>query len=197
MEITTAMVKDLRGATGAGVLDCKNMLVETNGDVEAAVKRLREKGMAKAAKKVGREARDGLIGHYIHAGDRVAGMIEINCETDFVARTPEFQAFVHDIAMHVVAAAPKYLSIDDIPKEVIEQEKAIYRQQMADQNKPERILERIIEGKMHKFHEDNCLLEQRFIKDEDKTIGQFVTEMIATLGENIVLRRFARFEIGE
>jgi elongation factor Ts len=191
------MVKELRGETGAGVLDCKNMLVETDGDMEEAIKRLREKGMAKAAKKVGREANDGLIGHYIHGGDRVAGLIEVNCETDFVARTPEFQAFVHDMAMHVVAAAPKYLSMDDIPPEVVEQEKADIRQEMADQNKPERVMDRIIEGKMRKFYEDNCLLEQRFIKDEDKTIGQLVTEMIATLGENIVLRRFARFEVGE
>jgi elongation factor Ts len=191
------MVKELRQNTGAGILDCKNMLVETDGDMEAAAKRLYEKGLTKAAKKVDREANEGLIGHYIHAGSRVAGLIEVNCETDFVANTPQFQEFVHDVAMQVVAAAPQYVSIDDVPGDVIEQEKAAYRKQMEGEGKPEHILDRIVEGKLKKFYEGACLLEQPFIKDDDKKIGQLVTEMIATLGENIVLKRFVRFEVGE
>lgn len=197
MEITAAMVKELRQNTGAGILDCKNMLVETDGDMEKAAKRLHEKGLAKAAKKAGREANEGLIGHYIHAGSRVAGLIEVNCETDFVARTAEFLTFAHDVAMQVVASAPQYLAIEDIPEEVLEQEKAAYRKQMEGQGKPEHILDRIVEGKLKKFYGQVCLLEQPFIKDDDKTVGQLVTEMVATLGENIVLRRFVRFEVGE
>jgi elongation factor Ts len=196
VEITAAMVKELREMTGAGILDCKNMLVETDGNLEVAANKLREKGMAKAVEKTDREANDGLIGHYIHAGSRVAGLIEVNCETDFVARTPEFQSFVHDMAMQVVASSPQYVSIEDIPEEVIEQEKANYLQEMADQGKPQHILERIVEGKLGKFYQDVCLLEQPFIKDEDKKIGEVVTEMIAILGENIVLKRFVRFEVG-
>jgi elongation factor Ts len=197
VEITTTMVKELRQNTGAGILDCKNMLVEAGGDMEEAAKRLYEKGLAKAAKKVGREANEGLIGHYVHAGSRVAGLIEVNCETDFVAKTPEFQEFVHDMAMQVVASAPKYVAIEDIPEDVIEQEKAAYRKQMEDEGKPEHILDRIVEGKLKKFYEQVCLLEQPFIKDDDKKISQLVTEMIASLGENIVLRRFVRFGVGE
>ena len=191
------MVKELRQTTGAGVLDCKNMLVETGGNMQVAVERLREKGLARAAKKVGRETNEGLIGHYIHSGSRVAGLIEVDCETDFVARTPEFQSFVHDVAMQVVATSPQYVGIKDIPKEVLEQEKEAYRKEMRDAGKPERILDRIVEGKMSKFYQDVCLLEQPFIKDDDKKIGQLVTEMIASLGENIVLRRFVRYEVGE
>jgi elongation factor Ts len=191
------MVKELREMTGAGVLDCKNTLVETNGDMDEAVDRLREKGLAKAAKKVGREANEGVIGHYIHAGSRVAALIEVNCETDFVARTSEFQDFAHDMAMQVVASIPEYVSIEDVPEEIVEQEKAIYRQQFLDEGKPEHILDRIIEGKLGKFYERVCLLEQPFIKDQDVKINDLVREMIATLGENIVLRRFARFAVGE
>jgi elongation factor Ts len=197
VEITAVMVKELRQMTGAGILDCKKMLVETDGDMEHAVERLREKGLAKAAQKAGREAKDGLIGQYVHAGDRVAGMVEVNCETDFVARTPEFQSFVHDIAMQVVAAKPLYVSMQDVPAEVVEREKATYREQMAGEGKPEHILDRIIEGKMRKYYEDMCLLEQPFIKDEDKKIGLLLNEMIAQLGENIIIRRFVRFEVGE
>ncbi len=195
MEITTAMVKELRQMTGAGVLECKKTLVETNGDMEKAAQKLREKGIAKAAKKVGRETREGLIGHYVHAGSRVAALVEVNCETDFVARTDEFQAFAHDIAMQVVASKPQYLRIEDVPAEVIEQEKQVYRKQM--EGKPEHILERIIEGKLRKFYQEVCLLEQPFIKDDDKTVGELLTEMIARLGENIVIKRFVRFEVGE
>jgi elongation factor Ts len=190
------MVKELRQMTGAGILDCKNFLTETNGDMDEAARRLREKGLAKAAKKAGREANEGLIGHYIHLGGRVAGLIEVNCETDFVAKTPEFQSFAHDMAMQVVAASPRYVSIQDVPQDVVEGEKAIYRQQMEGQGKPEHILDRIIEGKLKKYYQEVCLLEQPFIKDDSKKIGLLVTEMIAALGENIVLRRFSRFEIG-
>jgi len=191
------MVKELRGMTGAGILDCKNMLVKADGDMEKAAQMLREKGLAKAAKKVGREANEGMVGHYIHAGGRVAGLVEVNCETDFVARTDEFKVFVHDVAMHVVATSPQYVSIEDVPEDVIEKEKAIYRKEMEGQGKPENILERIIEGKLKKFYQEACLLEQPFIKDEDKKIGDLVQEMIASLGENIVLRRFVRYQVGE
>lgn len=197
MEITAAMVKELRELTGAGILDCKNMLVETDGDMEKAAEALREKGLAKAAKKVGREANEGLIGHYVHAGERVAALVEVNCETDFVARTPEFRELVHDLAMQVVASKPQYVSIDDVPQEVVERQKDEYRQEMKGAGKPERILDRIVEGKMSKFYEDSCLLEQPFIKDEDKKVGTLITEVIAALGENILIRRFARLEVGE
>lgn len=197
MEITTAMVKELRQKTGAGVLDCKKMLEQTGGDMDVAAEKLIEKGMAKAAKKADREANDGLIGYYIHAGERIAGLVEVNCETDFVARTAEFKEFVHDMAMQVVASMPKYVSIDDIPADVLEQEKAIYRQEMLDQGKPESILDRIIEGKLRKFYQDNCLLEQPFIKDEEKKVGDLLMELIARLGENIVIRRFVRYGVGE
>ena len=197
MNVTTAMVKELRQMTGAGVLECKNVLEETQGDIEKGAQVLRERGLAKAAKKVGREANEGLIGHYVHAGDRVAALVEVNCETDFVARTPDFREFVHDIAMQVVASNPQYVSVADVPQEVVDSEKAIYRQQFLDEGKPERILDRIIEGKVAKFYEDVCLLEQPFIKDDDKKVGTLLTEMIAKLGENIVIRRFARLQVGE
>jgi elongation factor Ts len=197
VKVTTAMVKELRQSTGAGVLECKNVLEETQGDIEKATQILRERGLAKAAKKVGREANEGLIGHYVHAGSRVAGLVEVNCETDFVARTPDFQEFAHDMAMQVVATSPQYVSKEDVPQEVIDSEKAIYRQQFLDEGKPERILDRIVEGKMAKFYEDVCLLEQPFIKDDDVKISTLVTEMIAKLGENIVIRRFSRLQVGE
>ena len=198
MEITAAMVKELRQRiTGAGVLECKKVLVETDGDMERAAEVLRERGIAKAAKKVGREANEGLIGHYIHMDQRSAALVEVNCETDFVARTPEFRSFIHDMAMQVVASNPRYVSKEDVPAEVIEQEKADYRSQMAEMGKPEHILDRIVEGKMQKFFQGVCLLEQPFIKDEDKSVGTLLTELIASVGENIIIRRFARFRVGE
>jgi len=197
VNVPAAMVKELRQMTGAGILECKNALVETEGDLEKAASILREKGLSKAAKKVGREANDGLIGHYIHAGSRVAALVEVNCETDFVARTPDFQAFVHDIAMQVVGAQPKYVNVDDVPAEVIESERAVYRQQFLDEGKPERILDRIVDGKISKFYQEACLMEQPFIKDGDVKIGDLVTDMIAKLGENIVIRRFVRYQVGE
>ena len=194
--ITMQMVKELREETGAGVLDCKQALETNDGDFEKSVAFLREKGLAAAAKRASREAKDGLIGSYIHAGGKVAGLVEVNCETDFVAQTDEFQALAHDLAMQVVAANPAYLNRDDVPVEVIEEEKAIYRAQMQDSGKPEHILERIAEGKMEKFYEETCLLDQPFIKDTSMTIAELVQTSNARLGENIVVRRFARLEVG-
>ncbi len=197
MAITTEMVKELRQATGAGVLDCKKALQANNGDFDKAADYLREKGLAAAAKRTGRAANDGVIGVYVHHGSRVAAMVELNCETDFVARTKEFQTLAHDLAMQVTATQPQYLMRDDVPPEVIESESRIYRAQMADQNKPEHILDRIVEGKLEKFYQDTCLLEQPFIKDEDLTVEDLIKNAIARIGENIILRRFVRFEIGK
>jgi elongation factor Ts len=194
--ITTQMVKELREATGAGVLDCKQALEANDGDFQGAVTYLREKGMAAAAKRAGREAKEGLIGSYVHAGSRVAGLVEVNCETDFVAQTDEFQTLAHDLAMQVVAAKPLYLAPEDVPAAVLQEEKAVYRAQMADEGKPEHILERIIEGKLKKYYEEVCLLEQPFIKDTAITVRELVQQSNALLGENIVVRRFVRFEVG-
>ncbi len=196
-KIPAELVKQLRQATGAGILDCRKALEEADGDLERAAEILREWGIAKAAKKMSREAREGIIGTYVHMGGKMAGMVELNCETDFVARTPEFQQLAHDLAMQVVAARPQYLSREDVPPEVLEREKEILRTQLADSGKPEHIIERIIEGKLNKWFEEVCLLEQPFIKDEEKTIEELIKEHIARLGENIVIRRFARFEVGE
>ncbi|MCD6520386.1 MAG: translation elongation factor Ts [Anaerolineae bacterium] len=195
MAITTEMIKELRQLTGAGVLDCKKALEEAGGDMEKAAEILREKGLAAAAKKANRVAADGRVEAYVHTGNKLGALIEVSCETDFVARTEEFRTLCHDLAMQVAAANPRWVSREDIPPEVIEAEKEAYRKQLADQNKPEHIIERIIEGKLAKFYQENCLLEQPFIKDEEKTIQELVTEAIARLGENIVIRRFARFQI--
>jgi elongation factor Ts len=194
--ITAQMVKELRDATGAGVLDCKQALETTNGDFDKAVLYLREKGMAAAAKRASREAKEGLIGSYIHAGNKVAGLVEVNCETDFVAHTDEFQELAHDLAMQVVAARPSYLTTDDVPAEVLEEEKNVYRSQMTDSGKPEQIIDRIVEGKLKKFYEEACLMEQPFIKDTSLTVQELVQQKNALLGENIVVRRFIRFEVG-
>lgn len=196
MEITTQMVKELRQATGAGILDCRNALKDANGDFDQAVTALREKGLAAAAKKASRDAKEGLIGHYVHPGAKMAAIIEVNCETDFVARTPEFQSLVKDLAMQVVAARPRWLKPEDVPAEVLEQEKAIYRKQLEEEGKPAHIMDRIIEGKIKKFYEESCLLEQAFIKDGSVTIQELITNAVARLGENIRIRRFARFEVG-
>lgn len=197
MAITSEMVKELRQATGAGVLNCKKALEASNGDLDKAVEYLREKGLAAAAKRAGRAASDGVIGVYVHHGSRIAAMVELNCETDFVARTKEFQALAHDLAMQVAATQPQYITRENVPPEVIETEKQIYRAQMANQNKPEHILDRIIEGKLEKLYQGDCLLEQPFIKDEDLTVDDLIKNAIARIGENIVLRRFVRYEIGE
>jgi elongation factor Ts len=190
------MVKELRQATGAGILDCKQALEEYDGDFDEAVVYLRERGKAAAAKRSEREAKDGLIGSYVHAGSKVAALVELNCETDFVARTDEFQDLAHDLAMQVVAGKPSYMAPEDIPTDVLDSEKAVYRAQMQDSGKPEHILERIVEGKLKKLYEEVCLLEQPFIKDTALTVRELVQERNALLGENIVIRRFVRFEVG-
>jgi len=196
MKITAEMVKHLRESTGAGVLDCKKALMETGGDAEKAAALLREKGLAEAAKKMGRVAKEGIIAVYSHAGDKLASMVEVNCETDFVARTDEFRQLARDLAMQVAAMKPRYVSIDEVPPEVIEEEKRIYRTQV-EGNKPAHVIDRIIEGKLAKFYADVCLLEQPFIRDDKVKVAELIRQKIALLGENIVVRRFARFEIGE
>jgi len=197
LEITTSMVKELREATGAGVLDCKKALEASGGDLEKAKAYLREKGLAAAAKKAGRVAKEGLIEAYVHTGGRVGALIQLDCETDFVARTEEFKALAHDLAMQVVAAKPLYLAPEDIPPDVLEEEKNVYRAQARDAGKPEHIMERIVEGKLQKHFQEVCLMRQPFIKDDDLTVQDILTRTIAKLGENIVMRRFARFELGD
>jgi elongation factor Ts len=195
VEITTTMIKDLRALTGAGVLDCRKALETAGGDFNRAAEFLREKGLATAAKKATREAKEGLIGHYVHMGSKVAALVEVNCESDFVARTDAFQALCKDLAMQVVAARPAFARVEDIPAEVIEQQKAQFRSEV-DPGKPAEVVTRIIDGKMAKFIEESVLLEQPFIKDESTKIKDLINEAIAKMGENIVVRRFARLEIG-
>ena len=197
MEITAAMVKDLRQATGAGVLDCRSALESSDGDFDGAVAILREKGLAAAAKKAGRQASDGRIEAYVHPGSRIAVLLELNCETDFVARTDDFTGLAHDLALHIAFAAPGYLSREEVPEEVIERERAEYRAQALEEGKPERIVDRIVDGRLKKFYQDVCLLEQPFVRDEDKSIQELITDAVARLGENIILRRFVRYQLGE
>ena len=196
MEITAAMVKDLRQATGAGVMDCRKALESTGGNFEQAAELLREKAFATAAKRAERAAHEGLIGNYVHMGSKVAALVEINCETDFVARTEEFQVLAKDLAMQVVATRPNWVRIEDIPADILQQERSNYRLGLADANKPAALIDQIIEGKLAKFYEENCLVEQPFIKDESVKIKELLTALIAKLGENIVVRRFARLEVG-
>ncbi len=196
MEITALMVKELRETTGAGMMDCKKALVETNGNIEEAVKYLREKGIAKAAKKMDRIASEGIIASYIHGG-RIGVIVEINSETDFVAKNTEFQEFGKDIAMQVAAANPLYVRIEDVPADAIEKEKEILRNQALNEGKPAQIVDKMVEGRIAKYYKEVCLLEQPFIKDPDKTIDQLLKEKIAVIGENLSIRRFSRFEVGE
>ena len=196
-EISAGAVKELRERTGSGMMDCKKALAETNGDVEKAIDYLREKGLAKAAKKASRTASDGRIFHYVHNNFKVGALLELNSETDFVAKTDEFNALGHEIAMHITAANPLYLRPEEVPAEDLEREKEIYRQQLRDEGKPEDRIEKIVEGKIRKFYETTCLMEQAYIRDPDKKIADLVVDMIAKLGENIVVKRFARFMIGE
>lgn len=195
-EITAEMVKLLREATNAGVLDCKKALTETNGDFEAAVEILRKKGLATAAKKASRDANEGLIGTYIHPGSKVASIVEVNCETDFVARTDEFQQLARDLAMHVTAARPIWVARENVPADVTAKEREVFSEQMANSGKPAQVVERIVDGKLDKWYSEVCLLEQPFIKDPDVTIKDLLTSRIASLGENIKVRRFSRLEIG-
>ena len=196
MAISAQDVKKLRDMTGAGMMDCKEALTETGGDFEKAVEYLRKKGIAKAAKKAGRETKEGVIYAYIHPGSQLGVLLEVNCETDFVARTEEFQALVKEIAMHIAAAAPRWVRPEDVPAEILEKEREIYREQMKDQKKPPEVIEKIVEGKLKKFTQENCLLEQPYARDTTKTIRQLLEEAIAKLGENIQVARFTRYALG-
>lgn len=195
-EVTPQKVKELREKTGAGIMDCKKALQECGGDMEKAIEIMRKKGLAAAAKKAGRSTKEGLVHAYIHMGGKIGVLIEVNCETDFVARTPEFQELVHLLAMQVAASSPLYVKREDVPQEVIEKERKIYREQALEQGKPEKVVDRIVEGKLNKFCQEVCLLEQPFIKEPEKSVSQLLTEYIAKLGENIQVRRFVRFQLG-
>jgi elongation factor Ts len=197
VNVPAQLVKDLRERTGAGFADCRSALVESGGDLEGAINVLRKKGQAAAAKKAQREASEGLVGHYIHAGGKIGVIVEINCESDFVARTDEFQKLCHDVAMHVAALDPRFVRREEVTPEILARENEIYRDQAKATGKPEKIIENIVKGKMEKFYEETCLYEQHFIKDESVTIGEMVTQMIAKLGENISIRRFVRLKVGE
>jgi elongation factor Ts len=197
MEINATQVKELREKTGAGMMDCKRALAETNGDFEKAIENLRKKGIASAAKKAGRATKEGAVASYIHGEGKVGVLVEINCETDFVARTEQFKQFVKDVSMHIAAANPQWLKPEEIPAEIIAKEKEIAVAQMQASGKPQAVLEKIAEGKLKKFYEDNCLLNQAFVKDPNKTIEQLLKETIGALGENMGIRRFCRFALGE
>ncbi len=197
MGITASMVKELRTKSGVGMMDCKKALIESNGDFGKAIEYLRKKGMSAAAKRSSKAAKDGAVASYIHMGGKIGVMVEINCETDFVAKTDDFSVLAKDIAMHVAAANPRYLKPEDIPEDILEKEKDIYRSQALAEGKPEKILDRIIDGKLKKYYEDACLLEQKFVKDTDISVRTLVNNMITKTGENIVVRRFARFQLGE
>lgn len=196
MAVTAQMVKELREITSAGMLDCKNALVETDGNLDEAIKLLREKGLAKAAKKAGRIASEGAIISYIHGG-RIGVIVEINSETDFVGKLDEFQEFGRDVAMQIAAANPKYIRREEVPAEILDEEREILRQQAINEGKPEKIIDKMVEGRVEKYYKESCLLEQSFIKDGDKTINQLLMEKIAKIGENISIRRFTRYELGE
>jgi elongation factor Ts len=197
MEISVELVKDLRQRTGAGVIDCKTALQEADGNIEGAIDYLRRKGLATAAMKAGRIATDGLVSSYIHAGGKMGVLVEINCETDFVAKTEDFQTFVKNIAMHIAAANPQYIRREEIPEEVLEREQAIYRTQAQEAGKPQKVIDKIVDGKMERFYSEICLLEQTYVRDTDLTIKELLDAMIAKVGENITIRRFARFQLGE
>ena len=192
-----ARLKEIRERTGAGVVDCKKALNESGGDIDQAITFLREKGLAAAAKRAGRAAVQGVIGSYIHAGSKIGVLVEVNCETDFVARTEEFQQLVKDLGMQIAASQPRYVRRDDVPAEEVEKERAIYRTQTLAEGKPEKVIARIVDGRLEKYYSENCLLEQHFIRDMAKTVEQLVKEMVARTGENIVVRRFSRFQIGD
>ena len=197
MAISAAQVKELREKTGAGMMECKAALTEAGGDMEAAITLLRKRGLAQAAKKTGRSTDQGLVGHYIHMGGKIGVLVEVNCESDFVARTDDFQGMVKEIAMHIAAASPTYVRREDVPADVLDREREVYKGQMASSGKPANVIEKIVEGKLNSFYEQTCLLEQPSIRDPKVTIGQMVTAAIAKLGENISVARFARFKVGE
>ncbi|OQX55551.1 MAG: elongation factor Ts [Candidatus Aminicenantes bacterium 4484_214] len=197
MEIKAEQVKQLRDMTGIGMMECKRALQEAGGDLEKAITILRKKGYARAKDKMDRETSEGLIGSYIHTNGKIGVLVELNCETDFVARNEEFQTLVKNIAMHIAASNPKYIAPEDIEEEVLEQEKEIIRAQFKDSNKPPQVIEKIVEGKLKKFYEEICLLEQAYIRDDKMTIAELIASHIAKFGENIQIKRFARFEIGQ
>jgi len=197
LEITAAMVKDIRQVTGAGVLDCRKALEAANGDFESAVAFLREKGLAAVAKRAGRDASDGVVEAYVHPGSPVAVMLELNCETDFVARTDDFKTLAHDLALHIAFAAPRYLTREDVPQAEVERERAEFRAQALEEGKPENIVDRIVDGRMEKFYQQVCIMEQPFVKDDDRIIQDLITGAIAKFGENVILRRFVRYQLGE
>lgn len=196
-EITAQMVKQLRERSGAGIMDCKRALGEADGDMESAELILRKRGIAVAQKKASREAKEGSIGAYIHPGAKLGVLVEVNCETDFVARTDEFQSLVHEIAMHIAAADPQFIRREDVSQEALEKEKQVQRDRALQDGKPEKIVDKIVEGRLAKFYEEVCLLEQPFVKDNSMTVGEMVTSKIAKLGENIAISRMARFKVGE
>lgn len=196
-EITAALVKELRERTGAGMMDCKKALSATDGDLEKAIDFLREKGLAAAAKKAGRVAAEGLVEAYIHGGGRIGVLVEINCETDFVAKTDAFKELVKDIAMHIAATNPSYLKREEVPTAELEHEQAVLAEQARNEGKPEKIIEKMVAGRIEKYYKEVCLMEQPFVKDPDKTISDLITESIAKIGENISIRRFTRYQLGE
>lgn len=197
MAVDAKAVKELRERTGAGMLDCKKALEEANNDITKAAELLREKGLSAAASKAGRIATEGVVESYIHAGGRIGVLVEINCETDFVGKTDSFKEFARDIAMHIAAANPRFVRREEVPQEEVEKEKEILKAQALNEGKPEKIIEKMVEGRISKFYEEYCLLEQSFVKDSDKTIDQLLNEKISTIGENISIRRFVRYELGE
>ena len=197
MEINAAMVKDLRTRSGAGIMECKQALKETSGDIEEAITFLRKKGLAKANKKGGRETGDGAIGSYVHPGNKIGVMVKINCETDFVANTPDFQELVKDIAMHIAASRPGFVKREDVTQDILDKEKEIFADQARESGKPEKIIDKIVTGKMDKFYEENCLLEQSFVKDTNISIQELIQQKIAILGENIMVGAFTRYEISK
>ena len=197
MEISSSMVKELRTKTGAGMMDCKEALTAVEGDFEKAIDFLRKKGLSAATKRSSKAAKDGTVASYIHMGGRIGVMVEVNCETDFVAKTDDFQTMAKDLAMHIAATNPLYVRCDEIPEDVLNREKEIYRSQLREEGKPEKIWDKIIEGKLKKYYEDVCLIDQKFVKNQDITINTLVSNMIAKTGENIIVRRFARFQLGE
>ena len=197
MEITAALVKDLRDRTGIGMMECKSALQETGGDIEKAITVLRKKGYARAKDKMERETKDGLVGSYIHLNGKIGVLVEVNCESDFVARNEDFQELVKNICLHIAASNPRYVSSDEIPQEILDEEKEIIRGQFKDSSKPPEIVDKIVEGKLKKFYEEVCLMDQPYVKDDKVTVGKHIASFIAKFGENIQVRRFARFELGE
>ena len=197
MEITAALVKELRERTSAGMMDCKKALVAMDGDIEKAIDELRTKGLAKAAKKAGRVASEGTVISYIHGAGRIGVLVEVNCETDFVGKTDQFKQLAYDIAMQIAAANPEYVSREQVPAEILEREREVLRAQALEEGKPEKVIEKMVEGRIEKYYKEHCLLEQAYIKDPDKSVQEIVHEKVSTIGENITIRRFARYEVGE